>query len=297
MTKRQKELMTRQLKREKAMLKALEEAYSQASEDIKKRIERLMAEYEATGLKSKIYQLKWQRALQKEVDGTLDRIRQGVYQTIENYRTNCYEEGYIGAVYDLQGQGVPLIFPIDPEQMVKAISIDSKLSKSLYDSLGISLDKLKSAVRQEISRGIASGRMYAQIASRIDVRMGTGRYNAYRIARTEGQRVTNEATFQAALEARKRGADVFKEWNGILDGRIRPDHATLHGQVKEMDEPFEVNGYSAMYPSGFGVAHEDINCRCRLLQRARWMVEDDGDGIIEADSFDDFKKKYEERTR
>ena len=289
--------MSRQLMREEVMLKELEKAYSQASADIRRRIDKLMAEYEATELQSKIYQLRWQRTLQKEVDETLERIRQGVYQTIEDYRTRCYEEGFIGAVYDLQGQGVPLMFPIDPRQMVKAITMDSRLSKSLYETLGISLDRLKKAVREEISRSIASGQMYAQVASRIDLKMKTGRYNAYRIARTEGQRVTNEATFQAALEARKRGADVLKEWNGILDGRIRPDHATLHGQVKEMDEPFEVNGYSAMYPSGFGVAHEDINCRCRLLQRARWMLEDDGDGIIEADSFDDFKKKYEERTR
>lgn len=278
------------------MLKELEKAYSQASADIRRRIDKLMAEYEATELQSKIYQLRWQRTLQKEVDETLERIRQGVYQTVEDYRTNCYRDGFIGAVYDLQGQGVPLMFPIDPNQMVKAITMDSKLSKSLYESLGISLDRLKKTVRDEISRAIASGQMYAQVASRIDVRMGTGKYNAYRIARTEGQRIMNEATFQAATEAKKRGADVLKEWCGIMDSRIRPDHAFLNGQVKEMDEPFVVSGHSAMYPSGFGVAREDVNCRCRLLQRARWALEDDGDGIIEADNFDDFKKIFEEKT-
>ena len=287
--------MTRSLKQEKAVLADLEKAYAKASDDIKRHIRTLMAEHEDTGLQSKIYQLRWQMALERQVDETLERIRQGVYQTVEDYRTDCYRDGFIGAVYDLQGQGVPLMFPIDPNQMVKAITMDSKLSKSLYESLGISLDRLKKTVRDEISRAIASGQMYAQVASRIDVRMGTGKYNAYRIARTEGQRIMNEATFQAATEAKKRGADVLKEWCGIMDSRIRPDHAFLNGQVKEMDEPFVVSGHSAMYPSGFGVAREDVNCRCRLLQRARWALEDDGDGIIEADNFDDFKKRYEKR--
>ena len=35
----------------------------------------------------------------------------------------------------------------------------------------------------------------------------------------------------------------------------------------ELDEPFEVEGRKAMHPSGFGIANEDIYCRCTLLQR------------------------------
>lgn len=56
-----------------------------------------------------------------------------------------------------------------------------------------------------------------------------------------------------------------------------------------------------MYPGGFGLAKEDINCRCCMLQRARWALEDEKevtkwDGIlkepatINAETFQDFKK-------
>ena len=283
--------MTYQLEEEKKILEYLEMIYREASKNIQARIEKLMKDFEKTGLSSKIYQAKWQRTLKKQIDNTLERIHKGVYQSIEDYRTRCYENGYLGAFYDMQGQGVPLIMPIDPEKMVKAITIDSKLSKSLYDSLGISLDKLKQTVRNEISRSIATGKMYAQVATSIDLKMNTGRYNAYRIARTEGQRIVNEATYQAQMDAKKRGADIFKQWCGILDGRIRPSHSELHNQIKRIDEYFEVNGHRTLYPLGFGVASEDVNCRCRLLQRADWALKDDGDGFIEAQNFNDFKTK------
>ena len=243
-----------------------------------------------------MYQKHFQQALKAEVDKTLERIRSGVYQSIEDYRIECYENGFLGAMYDMQGQGVPLVIPIDPEKMVRAITIDSKLSKSLYEALGINLNTLKDVVRDEISRGLATGTMYEQIASRINNRMHTGRYNAIRIARTEGQRITNEATYQAQMDAASRGAEIVKQWNGILDGRIRLSHAELHGQVKNLDEYFTVNGHSALYPSGFGIASEDINCRCTLLQRAKWALEDEGDGIIEAKNFGEFKRKYSRRT-
>ena len=151
--------MTYQLEEEKKILEYLEMIYREASKNIQARIEKLMKDFEKTGLSSKIYQAKWQRTLKKQIDNTLERIHKGVYQSIEDYRTRCYENGYLGAFYDMQGQGVPLIMPIDPEKMVKAITIDSKLSKSLYDSLGISLDKLKQTVRNEISRSIATGKM------------------------------------------------------------------------------------------------------------------------------------------
>ena len=176
--------------------------------------------------------------------------------------------------------------------MIKAITIDSKLSKSLYAALGISLDNLKKVVREEISRCFAQGIMYSQVADRINLRMNTGKYNAYRIARTEGQRITNEATYQAIVEAEKRGAQIVKQWNGILDGRIRPSHAELHGQIKKVDEYFTVNGHNALYPSGFGVPSEDINCRCRIVSRAVWAIDDEGNGFIKAESFDEFKDKY-----
>ena len=93
--------------------------------------------------------------------------------------------------------------------------------------------------------------------------------NAYRIVRTEGRRIQNQSAMNAANKAKDKGADVVKQWDATLDARTRPHHAMLDGQIMELDKPFEVADRKAMYPSGFGIASEDIHCRCALLQRAK----------------------------
>ncbi len=132
-------------------------------------------------------------------------------------------------------------------------------------------------------------------------------YDAYRIARTEGHRITNAATFDAQLKAKDSGADIVKQWDAALDKRTRPHHAQLDGQIREIDKPFEVAGRKAMYPGGFGVAGEDINCRCACLQRAKWALDEDElqtlkdrasyYGLDKTDNFNDFKAKYLDATK
>lgn len=96
--------------------------------------------------------------------------------------------------------------------------------------------------------------------------------------------------------------DVVKQWDATLDARTRPHHALLDGQIRELDKPFEVNGRKAMYPIGFGIASEDIHCRCTLLQRAKWALDEDElqtlkerteyYGLDKTKDFDEFKQKY-----
>lgn len=91
-----------------------------------------------------------------------------------------------------------------------------------------------------------------------------------RIARTEGHRVHIESSYDAMLEAETHGANIVKQWNSQLDGNTRYTHRLLDGQIRKLHEPFEVLGTKVMYPSAFGIASEDINCRCVIHQRARW---------------------------
>lgn len=131
--------------------------------------------------------------------------------------------------------------------------------------------------------------------------MNTGLKNAYRIARTEGHRITQEATFDLIRKEKEAGADVVKQWDSTLDDRTRPHHSRLHGQIREVEEPFEVAGRKAMYPGGFGVPSEDINCRCDILSVGRWEIEksklDQTDGVISdlsnSKNIDEFRDKFE----
>ncbi|MBQ3834638.1 MAG: hypothetical protein II816_03910 [Elusimicrobia bacterium] len=165
---------------------------------------------------------------------------------------------------------------------------------------------LKKAVKAQVSRGIANGSSWFQVAQELHNKMtnpfGNALYNAMRIARTEGHRVQQQSQWNAINEAKKAGCDIVKQWDSTLDGRTRSTHARLDGQIREIDEPFEVDGKKAMYPGAFGRPEEDIHCRCCCAQRAKWALDEDELKILQerADfygldktaDFEEFKQRF-----
>lgn len=274
MNKQQKEVQQQFLDNEKAILKSLKETYQDAIDEINSKIEILMARQDAD-MQHVIYQVEYQKALKSQIQGILDNMQANEFESISEYLTSSYEDGFIGAMYDMQKQGVPLVMPIDQEQVVAAIQHETKLSENLYTALGKDVKDLQKKIAGEISRGIAGGQMFSEIARNISGYAGISRNNAVRIARTEGHRIQCKAASDAQWKAKSKGADVVKQWDSALDGKTRPTHRKLDGQIRELDESFEIDGMKAMFPADFGRAAEDINCRCALLQRARWALEED----------------------
>ena len=276
MNKYQKKVQKQILLNERKILKEIEQIYEQALQDIMAQITLLQARKDTQNLQSIIYQVEYQKALKKQIEGILDQLHNTEFTTISEYLTKCYEESWIGTLYDLQNQGIPLIFPIDQDQVIKAIQLNTKLSKSLYDSLGIEIKELKSIIRSEVSRGISQNYSYEKMATLIKNASQNTFNNSLRIARTEGHRISQESTYNVQVEAKKKGADIVKEWDATLDGKTRPNHRFLDGQIVDIDKPFKnADGDEAMYPGGFGIPSEDINCRCCVLQRAKWNLNND----------------------
>lgn len=302
MNKRQKEMLKNELKNEKAVLNDIKAVYEQAMQDIEQKIEKMQARISANPEDTAaIYQKQFQQALKKQVSATLDVLNSNQYDKIQDYLQNCYEDAFIGTMYDLQGQGIPLVLPINQEEVVTAIQHDTKLKKPLYEALGYNVDNLKKIIASEISRGFVNGYMYSQIADNIRRHGKVSMNKAYTIARTEGHRITEQARENARQKAKEAGADIVKQWDSTMDKRTRKTHAMLDGQIRELDEPFEVNGHKAMYPGAFGIAKEDINCRCVCLQRAKWALDEELNtiqdrakffGLDKSKDFDDFKQKY-----
>lgn len=272
MNKRQKEVQQQFLDNEKAVLKKLEQAYKDALDEINSKIEILLSRQDAD-MQHVIYQVEYQKALKTQVQAILETLQTNEFETLSDYLTQSYEDGFIGTLYDLQGQGVPLIFPIDQAQVAAAIRHETKLSESLYTSLGKDIKDLQKKIAGEISRGISGSMMYTEIARNIAGVAGIPKNRAMTIARTEAHRIQVKATSDAQFKAKEKGADVVKQWDSTLDKKTRRSHKELDGQIRELEEPFEVNGKKAMMPGGFNRPEEDINCRCALLQRARWNLD------------------------
>jgi len=307
MNKREKEILQAQLNNEKAVLKQLEEMYKESLLEINSKIEILMARQDAD-LQHVIYQVEYQKALKTQIQAILENLQAGEFETISAYLSKSYEDGFIGTMYNLQGQGIPLIFPIDQEQVLQAIQTESNLKTTLYEAMGLDVKELQKKIAGEISRGIAGGQLYTEIARNVAGYARIPKNNAMRIVRTEAHRIQTKATMDACKKAESKGADVVKQWDASLDKRTRGSHRRLDGEIRELDEPF-TNGLQ--YPGDpDGDASEVINCRCALLQRARWavdndftkwgedapvMIDDDGTTQfhnIEAKNYDDFKKQY-----
>ena len=319
MNKWEKEVQQSLLDSEEAAIKALEAQYKAALKSINEKVKLFQADIdmldqalEQEGLddaaramlqsrkRSKIYQKQYQQALQSQVNSILDKMQGDNYATIDKYLKGCYETGYIGTMYDIAKQGVPIIAPINQAAVVKAVLTDSKIKEGFYNALGVSVKHLKKTITQEVSRGIASSLSYSDIARNINNVARTGLSNAKRIARTEGHRIQQTSTRDAQEAARAKGADVVKQWDAALDSRTRDSHRRVDGEIRELDEPFS-NGL--MFPGDpAGEAAEVINCRCTSDTRARWALNEDElktlqeraayFGIDKSKNFEEYREKF-----
>lgn len=319
MNKRQKLVQEQFLNNEEAVIKRLDQVYGKSLDDINDKIKnlefkigKLQQQYDwmdsddpekakvKSMIQSKIYQKKYQEQLQTQVEGILKQMQTSQFVTVSDYLDTCYTDGFIGSIFDLHGQDVPIVAPINQEAMVNAVQLESKISKGLYTRLGEDVDLLKKKITAQVSRSISTGMTYAQTAKQLENYTKIGYNNAIRITRTEGHRIQTTATMDAMMVAKNKGADVVKQWDAALDKRTRDSHAKVDGEIRELDKPFS-NGL--MFPGDpDGEAAEVINCRCALLQRARWAL---GDGFtkingltnqIESfdspDNYNDFKKAF-----
>jgi hypothetical protein len=326
MNRRQKLVQQQFLNNEQAVVSRLEYIYDQSLNEVNDKIKNLdfaigdlqeqydwlddndpQKEIIRSKIQSKIYQKQYQEQLQSQLDGILNQMQTKQFLTISDYLDTCYEDGFIGSLFDMHGQNVPLTMPINQESMVRAVQLDSPIKEGLYTHLGENVDVLKKNIAAQVSRGIATGMSYGQVARQVSNKM-VGAYKnpggsmayAMRIARTEGHRIQCTAAMDAAQQAKERGADVLKQWDATLDDVTRESHMWVDGEIRELDKPFS-NGL--MYPGDpKGGAAEVVNCRCALLQRARWALDEDElktlqdraafFGLDKSEQFNDFKKNY-----
>ena len=309
MNKRQKQVQQSLLNSEIDVLNTLEKSYQKALNDINGVIAKLLARKDTENLQAIIYQLKYQRLLKSEIEGLLNALHTQNYQLIDDYLKDSYVTAHIGTLFDLQGQGVPLILPLNQEQMISAITLNSKLSAPLYNSLGYNIDYLKISVMAELSRGIAQRLSYAEMARNLSATTKVDFNKTFRIARTEGHRIQQESTYNLQARAIKKGAKIYKQWDSTLDMKTRPTHRELDGQMIGVNDYFHSSGGGkALYPGGFGDPKEDCNCRCCLVQVAEWELSDDAftkmNGVTNElqhfesiDDYNQFKKKFWEVTK
>lgn len=296
----QKQVQLELLEHESENRKRLTANYKSALEAIKKRIAAIMESPDFD--ENKMTRAKWNRMLEAQLQSILHRLGEKNVSDMAEYLDEMYKEGYLGCLYGIHQDGVGLILQINEDKVERSINKkteDLKFSERLYENA----DKLKEDVKAEMARGFSTGADYAAIARQVALRSKVSLSRAFTIARTEGHRVTEESRFDCMKDSVEKGADIVKQWDSTLDDVTRGTHRELDGQIRGVDEPFEIpsSGARAMYPGGFGIAKEDINCRCATLTRAKWALGEEeykysreaGRNIsIKSKLYSDWKNKY-----
>ena len=302
MDKRQAEIERLTLEYEKQCLNDLQKSYTEALADVKLRLKGLLAREDQT--QSVIYQIQLQEQIQQQLEGALNRLKSGSITSVTDFLNKTYEDSYLGVIYGIQGQGIPINIGIDHDQLARTVNRKTD-TLQFSDRLYKNVDSLGVAFKSEMSRGIANGSTYSKIAKQLSMQSEASYKQAMRIVRTEGGRVKSEAKLNSMHAAKKEGADIVKQWDSTFDGKTRHEHRLLDGQIKEIDEPFiDSQGREAQAPHKFGVASMDVNCRCIVVERARWAVEGEempnkvdnvtGD-LVEAKNYREWKEKAQKR--
>lgn len=302
MEKRLREVQLELFNKEEMVLDRLKENYRAALKEIQQRIRKMEGDPEFRA--KDIRHPKYLKMLEAQLQTILRRLGDDNVKDMTEYLDSVYREAHLGCLYGMHGDGVDLILQVDEDKIIRCINKETKeyrFDNRIYKNV----KQLKAAVKAEITRGFSSGKGYEWMARQIALKTNTSRAKAYTIARTEGHRVTSEAEMDCMASAREKGADVVKEWISTLDNVTRATHVELDGQVRELEEEFVIpsSGARAMYPGGFGIAKEDVNCRCCMNQRARWNLKSEeyrysraaGEVVsIKSDIYRQWKERYTE---
>ena len=132
----------------------------------------------------------------------------------------------------------------------------------------------KQKIQSVMMQGIIQGEPIPTIAARLSEEVASMDFKAaVRNARTMATNAQNAGRYDAYERLTNNGVDLTLEWAATLDNRTRHEHRMMHGQRRDVGEPFVVDGIEIMYPAQTGtfmgisnVPQELIwNCRCTLL--------------------------------
>jgi hypothetical protein len=183
---------------------------------------------------------------------------------------------------------------------------------TLSDLLLNNYTKELTAIYNTINNGFILGKSYNEQAKGISSIIGgylkekgkesaTGaKYNALRIARTEGTRVMNAGALASSNYASSLGIDIKRQWVSTLDLRTRSSHGALDGQTIDLGGMFSspITGATGVAPGQMSKSGDNINCRCTVidivndeqpsLRRAR--NEDGENEVISYKNYDEWIK-------
>ena len=208
-----------------------------------------------------------QRLLENELLPIMKRHYRKIYITIFKDNESKYEKinkSVDVAVFDRNRDIESLVTLYNNERDLFLVNVTATISRT---------------IEKVIKEGREEALSLAQIARKINDTTGIARRRANAIARTETHNAVSFAQHEYHKTVKDEyGVKMMKRWAATNDLRTRSAHSAVNGQIRDMDEPFDVGGAQMMHAGDpKGGAKNVINCRCLII----YVDEDELDGISE----------------
>ncbi len=201
----------------------------------------------------------------------MDREMPGIFELNANFALYQVEhDAQIDTSLTLYNrEAVDRILRDDPEMLLPP---GRRVSQQIQAGKAQRWERQK--VQSVMTQGILQGESIPKLASRLASAVADSDYKAaVRNARTMATNAQNAGRYDAYNRLTNNGVELTLEWAATLDNRTRHEHRLMHGQRRNVGEPFEVSGVKIMYPaqtgSFMGISNlpQELlwNCRCTLL--------------------------------
>lgn len=164
--------------------------------------------------------------------------KEEVADQFEDLFVHAYKRGYSMGQNDLE---------LDEADIAYFDSMLSSNAQKIFDSVYRKIDgkDFKERIYEHLNAGDGEAALKKLFSTEVHRNMGAGRYQ-----------LGKDYEF-----VKKK--NVTKTWRTMLDEKVRDTHGYMEGMEVGIDDDFYTyNGDHAPYPGFFGVAEEDINCRC-----------------------------------
>lgn len=260
-----KELEQLSKKRYKQMDNQLYNAYKDGLKQLKLEIKQYIDAYDSLSFSQRL-QVERQLEVAAQINDIINEMGGKEERLLRSFISDEGTQGYFGTFYALESaENVQISFAMLPKDYISELVNTPVAGKRLSTRLYTNQSKLAQETTTALLQGAFRGEGYAKVAKSVGELTEANYKQALRIARTEGGRMQSFAKQRSYVEAKNKGIDIQKRWLSTLDKKTRHSHQELDGQTVDVEEQFEYKGLKADAPRLFGVAAQDINCRCTTI--------------------------------
>jgi HK97 family phage portal protein len=157
-------------------------------------------------------------------------------------------------------------------ELLESLSVEAnfqaagRVAEFIADEVPELLGQVDETTRKELRASLAEGVAKSESVEKLIARVDAVFAEASKIrASTIGDTVATKIAGFASQVAAEEAGFPQKKWLSTRDQLVRGTHAGLDGQIVGTNRKFKSpSGAEASHPGAFGVASEDINCRCAM---------------------------------